>query len=93
VGEAKVLYDKWHRAEFARPDLDLYLPKLYHEQSRLLVFFLAGQKKERCGLEWRGVRDLLTHGEDDRMMFLRPDDADLPGLFSVDGYIDIQDVL
>ena len=91
IGRNKVLYDKWHRAEFARPNLDIYLPKLYHERSRLLVFFLCGEyaQKEWCGLEWRAGRDLLKRNEDDRLMFLRLDLADIPGLYSIDGYLDI----
>lgn len=35
--EKKILYDEWHRAEFARPNLDIYLPKLYHDHALLLV--------------------------------------------------------
>jgi hypothetical protein len=91
IGSERVLYDEWHRAEFARPNLDVYLPKLYHEESLLLVFFLCGQyaKKEWCGLEWRAGRDLLKKNQDDRLMFLRLDDADIPGLYSGDGYLDI----
>ena len=33
-----------------------------------------------CGLEWRACRDLAKHKEDDRLMFFRLDDADIPGL-------------
>ena len=85
------MYDKWHQAEFARPNLDVYLPKLYHDRSFLLVFFLCGEyaAKEWCGLEWRAGRDLLKKREDDRLMFLRLDRADIPGLYSIDGYLDI----
>ena len=91
VGRERVLYDKWHRAEFARPNLDVYLPRLYHEQSRLLVFFLCAEyaQKEWCGLEWRAARDLLKRDEDGRLMFLRLDPANIPGLYSIDGYLDI----
>lgn len=92
LGEDRVLYDKWYSAEFARPNLDVYLPKLYHRQSRLLVLFLCGEyaEKEWCGLEWRVARDLLKQGRDDRLMLLRLDQADIPGLYSIDGYLDIQ---
>jgi hypothetical protein len=87
----RVLYDAWHREEFARPNLDVYLPKLYHEQSFLLVFFLCGEFVQRqwCGLEWRAGRDLLKRGQDERLMFLRLDGADVPGLYSIDGFVDI----
>jgi hypothetical protein len=91
LGQEKVLYDKWYAAEFARPNLDIYLQKLYHEQSELLVFFLckAYNEKEWCGLEWRASRDLLKQKKDDQLMFLRVDDANIPGLYGIDGYLDI----
>ena len=38
-GPARVLYDKFHEAEFARPDLDVYLPTLYRTESELIVLF------------------------------------------------------
>ena len=94
LGRETVLHDKWYKPEFTRPNLDIYLTDLYHEQSRLLVFFLceAYVQKEWCGLEWRAGRDLLKRGEDDRLMFLRLDDADIPGVYSIDGYLDIKDM-
>ncbi len=91
LGQDKILYDKWYGAEFARPNLDLYLPKLYHDDSDLIVFFLCKEynAKEWCGLEWRAARDLLKQRKDDQLMFLRLDDADISGLYSIDGYLDI----
>ena len=55
------------------------------------MFFLCGDyvQKEWCGLEWRAGRDLLKQKEDDRLMFLRLDRADIPGLYSIDGWLDI----
>ena len=35
----QILYDHWHAAEFNRPNLDVYLPKLYHDESDLIVVF------------------------------------------------------
>jgi hypothetical protein len=91
LGQERVLYDSWYRAEFARPNLDTYLPLLYYKQSRLLVFFLCKNHADRewTGLEWRAGRDLLKRREDDRLMLLRLDASDIPGLYSIDGYIDI----
>jgi hypothetical protein len=68
----------------------VYLPQLY-QQSRLLVFFLSSfyASKQWCGLEWRVGRELLKQQEDERLMFLRLDQADIPGLYSIDGYLDI----
>ncbi|MGD0946971.1 MAG: hypothetical protein ABSA52_06030 [Candidatus Binatia bacterium] len=36
-GQEHILYDGFHEAEFARRDLGLYLPDLYHDQSDLVV--------------------------------------------------------
>src|ERR1017187_4464790 len=92
LGREKVLYDKWHAAEFARPNLDTYLLKLYHDESDLIAIFLCEEYnvKEWCGLEWRACRDLLKHKEDDRLMLLRLDGANISGLYSIDGYLHIR---
>lgn len=92
LGKEKILYDRWYAGEFARPNLDTYLQKLYHNESELLVFFFCEDynKKEWCGLEWRAGRDLLKHKEDNRLMFARFDDADIPGIYSGDGYLDLR---
>lgn len=94
LGRDKVLYDKWHAAEFARPNLDVYLPRLYHGESDLIVIFLSQRynEKEWCGLEGRAWRDVLKHKEDERLMLLRLDDAEVPGLYSIDGHLDIRDM-
>jgi tetratricopeptide (TPR) repeat protein len=94
LGHDQILYDKWHAAEFARPNLDVYLSKLYHDESELIAIFLCQEynAKEWCGLEWRACRDLLKAKQDARLMFLRLDDADMPGLYSIDGYLPIRDM-
>jgi hypothetical protein len=43
-----------------------------------------------CGLEWRSVRDLIKQKQDERIMLLRLDNADISGLRSIDGYVDIR---
>jgi len=93
LGQRHVLYDQWHEVEFARANLDVYLPKLYHQESDLIVFFLCAEYKEKewCGLEWRAGRDLLKKKQDDRLMFLRLDNADIDGMYSIDGYIRIEE--
>ena len=92
LGKDQILYDEWHAAEFARPNLDIYLPKLYREQSLLIVFFFGSDygRKEWCGLEWRAGRDLLKEGKGHRLMLLRLDSAEIEGLYSIDGYLDIR---
>lgn len=94
VPKESILYDRWLQSELARPNLDIYLTDLYKKDSLLLVFFLSGHygQKEWCGLEWRVARDLLKQKQDQRLMPLRLDDAEIPGLHSIDGYLDIRDL-
>ena len=94
LGRDKVLYDTWHRAEFARPNLDIYLPKLYRDESDLIVIILCKEydEKEWCGLESRAWRDMLKQRDDERLMLLRLDDADVQGLYSIDGHLDIRNL-
>ena len=91
LGSERILYDEFHKAEFARPNLDVYLPRLYHTETELNVVFLCSEysKKEWCGLEWRAIRDLMKQREDDRIMLMRFDNAHIDGLYSIDGYIDL----
>jgi hypothetical protein len=93
LGTARVLYDRFHEAEFARPNLDTHLQRLYRRESRLLVVFIGSdyERKEWPHLEWRAVRDMIKEREDDRVMFLRLDEGDVSGLFGIDGYIDVRD--
>ncbi|MFC1596600.1 toll/interleukin-1 receptor domain-containing protein [Planctomycetota bacterium] len=93
VGRERVLYDRYHEAEFARPNLDIYLQELYHRQSELIAVFLCAdyERKEWCGLEWRAIRDLIKHRHSSVVMPFRFDNTEIPGLFSTDGYIWIGD--
>ena len=93
LGRENILYDEYLEAELARPDLDLYLGALYREDTQLLVPFLCAdfQQKKWCHLEWRQIRDLLLELEDERIMPFRFDDALIPGMFSIDGYVMIGD--
>jgi hypothetical protein len=87
LGRDRVLYDKYHEAEFARPDLDTYLQGLYHDESELIVVLLCAdyEKKEWCGIEWRAIRDLIKKRQTASVMPLRFDDIEIQGLFSIDG--------
>jgi hypothetical protein len=88
-GKDRVLYDKYHEAEFARPNLDVYLPELYRAQSELIVLFLCPEyaAKRWCNLEWRHIRDLLASVDEDRIMFLRYGyDGDFEKLGILRGY-------
>lgn len=88
----RVFYDGYFEADLARPDLDVLLQRIYHDQSDLIVVFLCREYEEKqwCGLEWRAVRDLIKKRRGDSIMPLRFDDTDIPGLFSIDGYVDLR---
>ena len=90
LGKDSVFYDHDYQAQLARPNLDTLLQRIYRDQSDLIVVFLCAEysKKEWCGLEWRAVRDIIKSKGDHRVMPIRFDDAQVEGLFSIDGYID-----
>jgi len=88
LGRSQILYDGYNEAEFARPNLDTHLQRLYHDESELIAVFLCAdyEHKEWCGLEWRAIRDLIKRRRADSVMPLRFDNTEIPGLFSTDGY-------
>jgi tetratricopeptide (TPR) repeat protein len=90
-GDDRILYDKFHEAEFARDDLAFYLPALYHDQSDLIVgvFCPDYEKKEWCGLEYKALFDLIKKGRSKEVMLARFGDIEGWGLFSLAGYIDL----
>jgi hypothetical protein len=90
----RVLYDKYCEAEFARLDLDTYLPNLYRNQSELVVIFLCPEYKEKrwCKLEWRYIKQLIATPDQHKIMllsFVDPDDLTDIGILPGDGYINI----
>jgi len=91
IDNESIFYDFYYTAELARPNLDLLLQRIYHENSDLIVVFLCKEydAKEWCGIEWRAIRDLVKRQEDHRIMFMRFDKAEVKGAFSIDGYIDL----
>ena len=88
--EDSIFYDFDYQAQLSRPNLDVFLQKIYRDRSDLVVIFLceAYAEKQWCGLEWRAIRDLIKFKRDDQIMFVRFDDAQVEGVFSLDGYID-----
>jgi hypothetical protein len=90
LGLDSLFYDLDYQAQLARPNLDTLLQDIYRNRSQLIVVFLSGEyaKKQWCGLEWRAVRDIIKAKEDDRVMFVRFDDAPVDGVLSIDGFID-----
>jgi hypothetical protein len=91
LGEHSVFYDLNYAAQLARPNLDLLLQSIYHDNSDLIVVFLSKEYdvKEWCGLEWRAVRDLIKSKKDYSVMLMRFDRSDVKGSFSIDGYVDL----
>lgn len=87
-----IFYDRFYEAELVGPNLDSRLQKIYHDDSELIVIFVSAEydQKEWCGLEWRAIRDILKRRRDEDVMPLRFDDTEVPGLFSIDGYIDLR---
>lgn len=90
-GEGTILYDKYHEAEFARRDLGIYLPELYHKESDLVVVVVCPQydEKEWTGLEWSAIHDLLKQRKDDEVMLFRFEHAEVTGLYSTSGFIEL----
>lgn len=90
-GKEAILYDKFHEAEFARARLGLYLPKLYNEQSDLVVVVICRDYagKEWCGLEWDAIFDLLQQRREGEVMLSRFDCAKVDGLYSHAGFIEL----
>jgi len=96
VGREPMLYDKFYEAEFARVDLDVYLPRLYREQSELIVLFLCPEYRTKrwCQLELRHIRQLIATVDAGRIMLLsfgRPGDLSELGILPGDGYVDVAD--
>lgn len=65
-GETAVLYDKFHEGEFARHDLARHLPRLYEEQSDLIVVVICRdyQTKKWTGLEWDAIREVIQRRQE-----------------------------
>src|ERR1019366_388546 len=53
--EKAILYDKYHEAEFARYDLGIHLPKLYRDQSDLVVAVLCKDYDVKLWTGWEGL--------------------------------------
>lgn len=92
-GEDRVLYDKYHQAEFARPDLAFHLPALYHDEADLVVAVLCNdyEKKEWCGLEWNAIYGLIKQRKNVKVMLCRFDRVEVKELFGLAGFIDLDD--
>jgi hypothetical protein len=84
-GETAVLYDKFHEGEFARADLASHLPRLYQEESGLIVVVICPdyQTKKWTGLEWDAIREVIRtrqEREKNEVMLCRFDGVTPEGL-------------
>ena len=88
-GKTAVFYDQYFRPELARVNLDIYLQRIYQEDSDLVALFFSESYNAKmwCGLEWRAIRNLITN-RPDHIIPIRMSSSDFPeGLFPVDGYL------
>lgn len=90
-GKRAILYDKYHEAEFARRDLGIYLPELYHKETDLVVLVLCSgyESKQWTGLEWTAIHDLLNQRREDEVFLCRFDHATVKGIYSTAGFIEL----
>ncbi|MET3973180.1 TIR domain-containing protein [Bradyrhizobium sp. S3.9.1] len=92
-GKNRILYDKYHEAEFARERLGPYLAKLYVEQSDLvvLVFCAEYDRTPWTGCEWSHILGVLTGADRGRVMLCRFDQTAPSGLSRVAGFVELDD--
>lgn len=90
-GEDHILYDKTFEAKFARSDLGIELPDLYHNESDLIVLVICKdyEKKEWCGLEWTAIHALIKERRAQDVMLCRFDHASVKGLYSTAGFVEL----
>jgi tetratricopeptide (TPR) repeat protein len=92
-GQDKILYDKFHEAEFANPDLAFNLPTFYKSDSELIVAVFCSdyEHKEWCGLEWRAIFALIKGGGAKQVLLTRFGLGDGKGLHGLGGFVDLDD--
>src|SRR3712207_3944476 len=93
-GKDKILYDKFHQAEFSRSDLAFHLTDLYEKESDLVVAVLCPdyENKEWCGLEWNAIFGLLKRRNVDEVMLTRFGRVEGKGLHGLAGYTDLDEM-
>ena len=93
LARTAIFYDKFYKAELVGLNLDSKLERIYHDDAELIVVFVSAEyeTKQWCGLEWRAIRDIIKRRRDQDIVPLRFDDTEVPGLFSVDAYIDLKE--
>jgi hypothetical protein len=92
-GSERILYDKYHEAEFARNDLAFYLPELYGTKVDLVVvvFCQDYSSKEWTGLEWHSIYGLLKRKDNPTVLLSRYEHVEPQGLYGLAGFIELDD--
>jgi tetratricopeptide (TPR) repeat protein len=92
-GEDKILYDRFHEAEFGNWKLGLILQGLYHDQSDMIVVVVCPDyvRKNWCGLEWVAIHGMLMAGKDREIMLCRFEHAEIEGLHENAGFVELDD--
>jgi hypothetical protein len=90
-GEDAILYDKFYEARFARSDLGIHLPDLYHKESDLVVLVICEdyETKDWCGLEWTAIHALIKERKVEDVMLCRFDHSLIKGLYSTAGFVEL----
>jgi hypothetical protein len=90
-GRDRILYDKFHEAEFARLDLAFHLPNLYKNESDLVVLVFCDdyENKQWCKLEWRAIYSLIMNMKDQDIMLMRFNRLEPIGLHGLAGFIEL----
>ena len=90
-GRESILYDKFNEAEFARPDLASHLPKLYKDESDLVVLVFCDdyESKRWCNLEWLAIYSLISDMKYQKIMLMRFNRLEPVSLHGHAGFIDL----
>ena len=91
-GESAILYDGFHRAEFARADLAGHLSELYQYDASLVVVIVTPdyRKKEWCGLELKTILEIGIRNMAGHVMFCRFGHANPKDLYGVAGFLELE---
>ena len=85
--QGEVFFDERYEAEIAGFDADTILQKIYHDQAEMIVVFLCKEYEQKewcCNVEWRAIRDLIKKRLGNRVLPLRFDSSEIPGIYSID---------
>jgi subtilisin family serine protease len=89
ISRASIFYDRHFEGELSRVNLDTYLQDIYLNQSELVVAFFSADyaRKQWTKIEGRVIREMIKREVTGTLMFVRFDDAEIPGMFSIDSEV------